>query len=60
MIITMRGCYVVQYADRSTLYSCIQQLVDEKKAEAVEDRKFDKFYNRSDRDSGLLLVLRKL
>ena len=60
MITTMRGWYVVQYADRSTLYSCIQQLVDEKKAEAAEDRKFDTFYNRSDRDSGLLLVLRQM
>ena len=59
-MITMRSRYVVQDDDLSTLRSCIQQLVDEGKAQVVEDREFDKFYNRSDGDSGLLLVLKKL
>ena len=30
------------------------------KAQVADDREFDKFYNRSDGDSGLLLVLKKL
>ena len=59
-MITMRSRYVVQDDDLSTLRSCIQQLVDEGKAQVVEDREFDKLYNRSDGDSGLLLVLKKL
>ena len=59
-MITMRSRYVVQDDDLSTLRSCIQQLVDEGKVQVVEDREFDKFYNRSDGDSGLLLVLKKL
>ena len=59
-MITMRSRYVVQDDDLSTLRSCIQQLVNEGKAQVVQDREFDKFYNRSDGDSGLLLVLKKL
>ena len=34
--------------------------VDEGKAQVVEDREFDKLYNRSDGVSGLLIVLKNL
>ena len=58
-IITMRAWYVTQDDDLSTLRTCIQQLVDEGTVQVVEDRVFERFYNRSDGDSGLLLVLKK-
>ena len=45
--------------DLSTLHTCIQQLVDEGKVQIIEDRVFERFYNRPDGDSGLLLVLKK-
>ena len=58
-IISMRAWYVTQDDDLSTLHTYIQQLVDEGTVQVVEDRVFERFYNRSDGDSGLLLVLKK-
>ena len=58
-IITMRAWYVTQDDDLSTLHTYIQQLVDERTVQVVEDRVFERFYNRSDGDAGLLLVLKK-
>ena len=50
---------MTQDDDLSTIHTYIQQLVDEGTVQVVEDRVFERFYNRSDGDSGLLLVLKK-